>query len=133
VEISCLAEETATFGELWNGLTKLDMNGVKISELVKKNYIRGIEGGFLLSQTITPSEVVIDKLLRDWYSFLYHNHETIIRVMNDLYKDPANTYIDWCLICLVACQKLKGDDVEQLLKDFRKFAYQKYQKSKEKK
>jgi hypothetical protein len=48
--------------------------------------------------------------------------------MTDLYKDPANTYIDWSLICLIACQKLKGNDTEQLLNSFREFAYQKHQK-----
>jgi len=125
VESSCLAEETVTAGELWND--------VSMSDLIKGVYIRGIEGEFLLSQITTPSEVVIDKLLKDWYSFISQNHETIIRVMNDLYKDPANTYIDWSLICLIACNKLKGEDVEQLLKDVRKVAYQKYQRNKEKK
>lgn len=48
--------------------------------------------------------------------------------MDDLYKDPADTYIDWCLFCLVTCHKLKGEDVELLLQCFRILAYQKYQK-----
>jgi len=124
VEFSCLAKETGTAVELWND--------VLMSDLIKGVYIRGIEGGFLLSRITTPSEVVIDKLLKDWYSFISQNNETIIRVMNDLYKDPADTYISWSLMCLIACNKLKGEDVEQFLKDVRKIEYQKYQKSKEK-
>lgn len=37
-------------------------------------------------------------------------------LVDELYKDPANTYIDWCLICLVACKKLKGEDVRTIIK-----------------
>ena len=119
MEFSCLAEGTVTAGELWN-----DIN---MSDICKNIYLQGIAGGFILSGTITS----ITKL-SDWNNFVLQNNETIIRVMDDLYKDPANTYIDWCLICLVACQKLKGEDVEPLLEGFRKFAYQKHQKRIEK-
>ena len=113
--ISSLAKEHPIAGEVWN-----DIN---MSDIHKNIYLQGIAGGFILSGMITSITG-----LSDWNNFILQNNETIIRVMDDLYKDPANTYIDWCLICLVACQKLKGEDVEQLLKDFRKIAYQKYQR-----
>ena len=115
MEIPCLAKEHPIAGELWN-----DIN---MSDIYKNIYLQGIAGGFILSATITSITE-----LKDWNNFILQNNETIIRVMNDLYKDPANTYIDWCLICLIACQKLKGEDTEQLLKGFRKIAYQKYQR-----
>ncbi len=113
--ISSLAKEHPIAGEVWN-----DIN---MSDIHKNIYLQGIAGGFILSGIITSITG-----LSDWNNFILQNNETIIKVMDDLYKDPANTYIDWCLICLVACQKLKGEDVEQLLKDFRKIAYQKYQR-----
>jgi hypothetical protein len=114
-EISSLAKEHPIAGEVWN-----DIN---MSDIHKNIYLQGIAGGFILSGIIISITG-----LSDWNNFILQNNETIIKVMDDLYKDPANTYIDWCLICLVACQKLKGEDVEQLLKDFRKIAYQKYQR-----
>lgn len=117
VEFSCLAKETVTAGELWNDIS--------MSNTIRLIYIRGIEGGLLLSEITTST-------ISDWYSFISKNKDTIIRVMDDLYKDPTNTYIDWPLICLIACLKLRGEDVEKLLKGFRKFAYQKYQGNKEK-
>jgi len=113
--ISSLAKEHPIAGEVWN-----DIN---MSDIHKNIYLQGIAGGFILSGIITSITG-----LSDWNNFILQNNETIIKVMDDLYKDPANMYIDWCLICLVACQKLKGEDVEQLLKDFRKIAYQKYQR-----
>jgi len=115
MKIPCLTKEHPIAGEVWN-----DIN---MSDIYKNIYLQGIAGGFILSATISSITE-----LKDWNNFILQNNETIIRVMNDLYKDPANTYIDWCLICLIACQKLKGEDTEQLLKDFRKFAYQKYQR-----
>lgn len=42
--------------------------------------------------------------------------------MDDLYKDPANTYIKLAPIIEIACQKLKGEDVEPLLQKARKEA-----------
>ena len=113
--ISSLAKEHPIAGEVWNN--------INMSDIHKNIYLQGIAGGFILSGIITSITG-----LSDWNNFILQNNETIIKVMDDLYKDPANTYIDWCLICLVACQKLKGEDVEQLLKDFRKIAYQKYQR-----
>ena len=113
--IFSLAKEHPIAGELWN-----DIN---MSDTFKNIYLQGIAGGFLLSGTVTGNTE-----LTHWNNFIIQNWGAIIRVMNDLYKDPANTYIDWSLICLIACQKLKGEDIEQFLKDSRKFAYQKYQR-----
>ncbi len=113
--ISSLAKEHPISGEVWNDITKSDSH--------KNTFLFGIAGGFILSGTITGITE-----LSDWNNFIIQNRKAIIRVMDELYKDPANTYIDWSLICLIACNKLKGEDVEQLLKDFRKFAYQKYQR-----
>ncbi|MBA7580201.1 hypothetical protein ES695_05045 [Candidatus Atribacteria bacterium 1244-E10-H5-B2] len=128
-EISYLAKEHPIAGEVWNGLTRIDSTEIgmsfspKISDTLKNIYLQGITGGFILSGAITG---IIE--LSNWNNFIIQNREAIKRVMDELYKDPANIHIDWCLICLVACRKLKGEDVEQLLRDYRKFAYQKYQR-----
>lgn len=48
----------------------------------------------------------------------------IIKVMTDLYKDPANTRISISTMIDVAYQKLKGEDIEPLLQEVRKEAFQ---------
>ena len=113
--ISYLIEEHPIAGELWND--------TEMSDMYKKMYLYGIAGGFILSGIVTSTTES-----KDWDGFISKNMEAIIKVMDDLYKDPSNMYIDWYLICLIACQKLKGEDTEQLLKGFRKVAYQKYQR-----
>ena len=46
----------------------------------------------------------------------------IIKVITDLYKDPANTYISVASMYLLAGRKLKGEDIEPLLQEARKKA-----------
>ncbi len=126
VGISSLAKEHPTYGEIWNN--------INMSDMYKILFVKGIAGGFELSGIIIRNSITDEKFdeLVDWSNFIVQNGETIIRVMNELYKDPANTYIDCSLICLVACRKLKGEDTEQLLKDLRKIEYQEYQRRIEK-
>jgi|SRR5665648_62659 len=119
MEISCLAEKPMSPGEYWTGLTKLDRNGVKISELVKKNYIRGIGKGILSTVTIIDlNELDFDKIC-DHANFVLQYNEEIMKIMDDLYKDPANVNIKLDWMCLIAYSKLKGEDVELLIKDGR--------------
>jgi len=48
--------------------------------------------------------------------------KTFIKIMNDLYKDPANTYIPNANMCLIASRKLRGEPIESLLREFREKA-----------
>ena len=118
IGISSLAEEHPIAGEIWNNINMTDIH--------KNIYLQGIAGGFILSATIKSIPG-----LSDWNNFILQNNKTIMLVMDEFYKDPANIYISWDLMCLVACQKIKGEDVDQLLRDYRKFAYQKYQRLRE--
>ena len=56
------------------------------------------------------------------FSFINDHVDAILKVMDDLYKDPANTYIIANSIIEIACQKLKGEDIEPLLQEARKKA-----------
>ena len=56
------------------------------------------------------------------YNFIDEHGAAILTVMEDLYKDPANTYIIANSIIEIACQKLKGEDIEPLLQEARKKA-----------
>jgi len=118
--IFSLAKEHPIAGEVWND--------IYMTDIYKNIFLQGIAGGFVLAGIVAGTATSTAGLLSDWNNFILQNNKTITKVMDGLYKDPANTYIDWCLICLVACQKLKGENIESLLQDFRKLAYQKYQK-----
>lgn len=124
IDISFLAKEILSPGEAWNSLTKTE----------KAGYIRGFRDGIqeCLSELVplynAETEENIDMLmalrkLHDLCYFIWEYGRAIITVIDDLYKDPANTYIHWPSMCEVACQKLKGEDVEQLLKEARKEGY----------
>lgn len=121
VEFSCLAEKSLTKGEFWN-----------VSSFYEKaNYITGFRMGILkcvlklgpLTPRAKGSDLAIafDELL-DLYGFIREHFDAIITVMDDLYKEPANTYIPPESICEIACQKLKGEDIEPLLQEARKKA-----------
>ena len=121
VEFSCLAEEPLTHGDFWN-----------VSSFMEKvNYITGFRMGILKCVLklgpLTPRakgsdlSIAFDELL-DLYGFIREHLDAIITVMDDLYKEPANTYIQFELICEIACEKLKGEDIEPLLREARKKA-----------
>jgi hypothetical protein len=43
------------------------------------------------------------------------DYDTIIKVITDLYRDPANTYISWAQMLRLAKQKLEGKDIKEYL------------------
>ena len=123
-EVSYLAEELMSPGELWNATT----------ETGKVIYIRGFRDGImeclikLVPLYNAETEKNIDRgialsELYDFWDFIWGHQEAVKTVMDDLYKDPANTYIQYPSMCEIAYQKLKGEDVEQLLKKARKEGY----------
>jgi hypothetical protein len=72
-------------------------------------------------------EIYLDilKYLKEYGEKLSLNYddfgiEAISKVMTDLYKDPANTYISEDYMYFLAIQRLKGEDVELLLRKARK-------------
>ena len=48
--------------------------------------------------------------------------KSLVEVIDDLYKDPANSYIPIANMCLVASRKLRGEPIESLLRELRKDA-----------
>jgi len=119
--MSFLAQEPLTSGHFWNSSSFME----------KLNYITGFRMGILkcvlklgpLTPRTKGSDLAIafDELI-DLYGFIREHSDAIITVMDDLYKEPANTYIQFESICEIACQKLKGEDIEPLLREERKKA-----------
>jgi len=122
MEISCLAltKEPSSPGETWNAFSVVN----------KRVYITGFSEGITLSMTkLVPVTARYSDRgkgfgeLCDLSNFLKGNHlVAIVKVIDDLYKDPANTYIPAGYMIEIACQKLKGEDIEPLLQEARKKA-----------
>ena len=67
--------------------------------------------------------------------FMYNNasaYESISKVMDDLYKDSANTYIYPVRMLDISYHKLKGEDVELLLRKAREEGLQVFKEKSEK-
>ncbi len=128
VEFSCLAQ--GIYGEAWNSL----------SDFEKELYLVGIRDGlikcikdFYISPTgyyIAGLEDQEERRIlmapisnnNELLGLLSSNHEVIINIMNDLYKDPANTNIHLGDMCFLACRKLKGESIELSLREAREKA-----------
>jgi len=124
MEISCLtlAEELPSSGEAWNMLSVTN----------KRFFMIGFQGGIAMSFNKVDPIVVgcsADSVeMKVWvelvnlFNFINEHVDAILKVMDDLYKDPANTYIIANSMIEIACQKLKGEDIEPLLQEARKKA-----------
>jgi hypothetical protein len=53
-------------------------------------------------------------------TFVVYASDVLAKVVTDLYRDPANTYIEPGALVIVAREKLKGTDIEPLLRAARK-------------
>ena len=126
MEVSCLAN--FSYGEFWNS----------IDEENKMAYVAGVREGvqMCLQQFIDysspPSQSTqFATILNDNYNFVafFTKDEmektpnilkTFTKIIDDLYKDPANTYIGISNMCIIASRKLRGEHIDPLLRDLRK-------------
>jgi len=120
------SEETMSAGELWN----------RLSDSARLYFILGFAGGLTESVSrlvllplplgeVPPEFVRFLNVLReimDLKDFVWEHYEVVKAVIDNLYKDPANTYITFSPIIKIACHKLKGEDIELLLQEARKKA-----------
>jgi len=127
MEFSCLAEEPSSLasGNFWNN------SG---SEEAKLYLIVGFLLGMgecldkLMSIPIggrgDSNDVIVLQELVDLHNFLKNQLEAVYNIVDDLYKDPANTYIQLGQMIKIACQILRGEDIESLLEVAREEALQ---------
>lgn len=132
MEISCLAQEPYNYGKVWNSW----------SDYMRNIYIMGLKDGIqkqitlpFIAQLKIEETDAFDKYLKDskvvkteekgnriLWDFIMFDDEAIRNVMTDLYKDPTNTYIPFYDMGGIAYRKLKGEDIEPLLRRARKKA-----------
>ena len=114
------SEETMSAGELWN----------RLSDSARLYFILGFAGGLTESVNrlaLLPSPLSLRFLgvlreITDLKDFIWEHYEAVKAVTDNLYKDPANTYITFSPMINITCQKLKGEDIEPLLQKARKEA-----------
>ena len=134
VEISCFSQESnKSAGEWWNQLTG------ETKFIIVVVYTAGIQHCFielmplltLRAEQAPPSnedkklweeEMKVINELYEIQSYSADYLLDITKVMTDLYKDPANTRISISIMIDIAYQKLKGEDIEPLLREARKEA-----------
>lgn len=117
IGVPCMAETTVSPGIFWNCLVELDNEyGVEISELIKSSYIKGIAKGIMLTMTMIDLNESDHEIVLFNYNFINSHIIEISKVMDDLYKDPANTLIKLDWMCRIAYSKLRGEDVESLIR-----------------
>ncbi len=138
LEVSCLANKSPSPGEFWN------TSSVEGKALFVLGFQQGIAMClFKLNPKITG---ILNKIevwdehcnelseawdeLRDFDIFIGKDKQGIatLKVMDDLYKDPANTFIYNTDMIYIAYQKLKGDDIEALLQKAREEALSRHNK-----
>jgi len=128
IEISCLANPN--YGEFWDS----------IDEESKMAYVAGVREGvqMCLQQLIDhssppPQSTHFATCLNNNYNFiaLFMKDEmgktpnllkTFTKIIDDLYNDPANTYIPIANMCIIASRKLRGEPIDPLLGELRKKA-----------
>jgi len=129
MEISCLAQEPYNYGKVWNSW----------SDYTRSIYIMGLKDGLqrhvtfsFLKRLMMEEKNIFDKHLKEsefvkmeemsnslLWDFILSEDEVIRNVVTDLYKDPANTYIPFYDMGVIAYRKLKGEDVKSLLREAR--------------
>ena len=135
IEISCFANGSGSPGEFWNSLD--DKN--------KEVYIWGIREGIVMcieqitERFLVPASknkeniAIIEAILEDYYQFVMlfraDDYETtlnllktVVNIVSNLYKDPANTYVNISDMCFLASRKLRGEPIDSLLGELRKKA-----------
>ena len=135
IEISCLAKEAYFPSQMWNSM----------DDDAKEVYIWGIREGIVMcmeqitERYLVPSLInnydtsIIEDILENYDQFVrifdaddFKITDTLLKavvnIVNDLYKDPANTYINVSDMCLLASWKLRGEFIELSLRELREKA-----------
>jgi hypothetical protein len=132
-DISYLAEEPVNFGEFWNSCSDIEKNAYLIGisfgfEKVVSDYMNW---GFSYFKE-EPENNEIDAGKKSFSSIFIKYYQLqknisadfniIIKIMSDLYKNPANKYIPFSEIIFITCQKLRGESIESSLRELREKA-----------
>ena len=132
VGIPLAKERPVNYGKVWLEASELskayciagfvagmDLWSIKVLPILTSK----IEKGLLTNE---ENEVILELTeLRSYFAGLSENTDgakNFYNIITNIYENPANTYILACKIILFAYKKLKGEDIEPLLREARKKA-----------
>jgi len=127
---SCLAKEVGSPGQMWNSLDdnnkivfimgvkeEIEMCMYKLADWLPA--FTNKEGAVLFFAILADHEHFVGLFYVDDYNKFLDLLKTVVKIVSDLYKDPANTYISVANMRLLASRKLRGEPIESLLEEFR--------------
>jgi len=129
--ISYSNEEPKKFGELWNSFSNIQKityilatdygitKGIDICLMGYADYFIEREGKEKIKQIAIAGLSILNEYLEIRSPF---DIEVISKVVTDLYKDPANTYIWISDMYILALLKVKGESIESSLREAREEA-----------
>jgi len=136
--IYCMAKEASSPCQMWNSMddnNKISyimgvIDGIEICMYKLTDwlpaFITNKEGKVLFFAILEDHEHFVglfyDEAIVDDYNKFIDRLHTVAKTISDLYKDPANTYINVSAMCLLASRKLRGESIESLLRELRKEA-----------
>jgi hypothetical protein len=135
IEISFLAEEHVNFADYWNVFTDYGKQAylVGVSDGLAKGFLDCVNQFFYgIAPNLPEGEegekirTSIPIVINEYFQYINFisgpgssNRDAIIKVITDLYKDPANVFIPIAEMSFIAYCKLKGEDIEPLLQKAR--------------
>ena len=120
------AGDPYNYAEVWNSW----------SVITKNAYLDGLTDGIIYGSTNSHTKYIgtnkADIKSKDFQKFqkalqetvLYFENDSLIKVIDELYKDSFNSFISWREIAVLARDKLKGKSIEESLTKARQMAIQ---------
>lgn len=120
------ASDPHNFAEHWN----------RWDNITKNAYLDGLMDGIVYGSTQSRIKYTgtnkVDLKSKDFQKFqkalqetvLYFENDSLIKVIDELYKDSSNCFIAWHEIAVIGRDKLKGKSIEESLKKARQMAIQ---------
>ncbi|MCJ7648121.1 MAG: hypothetical protein MUP85_05875 [Candidatus Lokiarchaeota archaeon] len=123
----CQQQEKFNWGELWLEMDSLQKDlflvGVRDGILYVLKNVFSEDSSGLKDLSNTKREMFLDYILKRHTDF-NDNRDVLKDIITNLYKEPANSYIEYVKMIDIAMKKLKGEDIESLLRKTREEALQ---------
>jgi hypothetical protein len=125
--INIYAQERYNYAEVWKGLDDYTRYVYLwgFVDGVSETYVTASLNWLRNEELYTNPELPKVKKVRE-RMFLVFDLEVVRDVITGLYKEPANSFISFSSMALLARDKLRGDDIEDLLREERKAANETY-------
>ena len=122
-----VAQDRYNYADVWNGWDNYTRYVYLWGFLDGGDATYGIAGEYWINEGdwFKEPELPKVKIVRE-KTHLFFDLKVIREVITELYKDPANSYITFTKVIYIARDKLKGDNIEESIRQARKEANDNY-------